>query len=62
MVPEKEFTVAALAERFMRVHVDVHCKPRTVATCRSVLERHNLHDRSNCCRLERHLPGGNLTH
>ena len=42
VVPETELTVAALAERFMRVHVDVHCKPTTIATYRSVLERHIL--------------------
>ena len=40
VVPETELTVAALAERFMRVHVDVHCKPSTIATYRGVLERH----------------------
>ena len=40
VVPETELTVAALAERFMRVHVEAHCKPRTVTTYRSVLERH----------------------
>ena len=40
--PEPEFTVAALAERFMRVHVQVHCKPRTVTTYRSVLDGHIL--------------------
>ena len=34
--PETELTVAALAERLMRVHVDVHCKPSTIATYRSV--------------------------
>ena len=38
--PESELTVAALAERFMRVHVEVHCKPRTIATYRGVLELH----------------------
>ena len=44
VVPETELTVAALAERFMRVDVDVdvHCKPTTIATYRSVLERHIL--------------------
>ena len=38
----KLLTVAALAERFMRVHVDVdvHCKPRTIDTYRGVLELH----------------------
>ena len=38
--PETELTVAALAERFMRVHVEVHCKPRTIDTYRGVLELH----------------------
>ena len=38
--PEAELTVAALAERFMRVHVEVHCKPTTIATYRGVLELH----------------------
>ena len=38
MEPETELTVAALAERFM--HVQVHCKPRTIATYRGVLELH----------------------
>ena len=40
MEPETELTVAALAERFMRVHVEVHCKPRTIDTYRGVLELH----------------------
>ena len=40
VVPETELTVAALAERFMRVHVDVHCKPRTIDTYRGVLKLH----------------------
>ena len=40
--PEPEITVAGLAERFMRVHVQVHCKPRTVTTYRSVLDGHIL--------------------
>ena len=34
--------MAALVERFMRVHVNVHCKPTTIATYRSVLKRHIL--------------------
>ena len=38
--PEAELTVAALAERFMRVHVDVHCKARTIETYRGVLDLH----------------------
>ena len=40
--PEPELTVAGLAERFMRVHVQVHCKPRTVTTYRGVLDGHIL--------------------
>ena len=40
--PEPELTVAGLAHRFMRVHVQVHCKPRTVTTYRSVLDGHIL--------------------
>ena len=40
VVSETELTVAALAERFMRVHVEVHCKPRTIDTYRGVLELH----------------------
>ena len=32
--PEPELTVAVLAERFMRMHVEQHCKPRTVTTYR----------------------------
>ena len=40
--PEPELTVAGLAERFMRVHVRVHCKPRTVTTYRSALDGHIL--------------------
>ena len=39
---EPALTVAGLAERFMRVHVQVHCKPRTVRTYRSVLDGHIL--------------------
>ena len=31
-----------LAERFMRVHVSVHCKPDTAAAYRSVLDNHIL--------------------
>ena len=42
VAPEAELTVGALAERFMRVHVEVHCKPSTIATYRSLLERHIL--------------------
>ncbi len=40
--PVAELTVAGLAERFMRVHVGVHCKPGTAAGYRSVLEGHIL--------------------
>ena len=40
--PEPELTVAMLAERFMRMHVEQHCKPRTVTTYRSVLDGHIL--------------------
>ena len=40
--PEAELTVAELVERFMRVHVSVHCKLSTAAAYRSVLEKHIL--------------------
>ena len=40
--PEPEPTVADLAERFMRVHVKVNCKPSTAATYRGHLECHIL--------------------
>ena len=40
--PEPELTVAELAEQFMRTHVNVRCKPSTVATYRSVLDKHIL--------------------
>ena len=40
--PEPELTVAGLAERFMQVHVQVHCKPRTVTTYQSVLDGYIL--------------------
>ena len=39
---EPELTVAALAERYLRAHVLVHCKPSTAETYRSVLDRHVL--------------------
>ena len=39
---EPELTVEALAERFMRMHVEQHCKPSTVTTYRSVLDNHIL--------------------
>ena len=41
-LPEPELTVADLSERFMSTHVKAHCKPRTVATYRSVLDKHIL--------------------
>ena len=37
-----ELTVAALAERYLRAHVLVHCKPSTAKTYRLVLDRHVL--------------------
>ena len=40
--PEAELTVAGLAERFMRVHVEAHLKPASVVAYRSVLEKHIL--------------------
>ena len=40
--PEPELTVADLAERFMRVHVKVNCKPSTAATYRGHLDCHIL--------------------
>ncbi len=40
--PEPELTVAELAERFLRVHVMVHCKPSTAATYRFMLDKHIL--------------------
>ncbi len=40
--PEAEPTVSGLAERFMRVHVSVHCKPDTAKVYRSVLDNHIL--------------------
>ena len=39
---EPELTVEVLAERFMRMHVEQHCKPSTVTTYRSVLDNHIL--------------------
>ena len=38
--PEAELTVAGLAERFMRVHVEAHLKPGSVAAYLSVLKKH----------------------
>ncbi len=39
---EPELTLSDLSERFMSTHVNVHCKPKTVATYRSVLDKHIL--------------------
>ena len=41
-LPEPELTVSELSERFMSTHVNVHCKPSTAATYRSVLDKHIL--------------------
>ena len=40
--PEAELTVAGLAERYMRAHVAVHCKPYTAGIYRGVLDNHIL--------------------
>ena len=40
--PAPELTVAGLAERYLEAHVEMHCKPRTAALYRTVLERHIL--------------------
>ena len=40
--PAPELTVSELSERFMSTHVKAHCKPKTVATYRSVLDKHIL--------------------
>ena len=40
--PEAELTIADPAERFMRVHVGVHCKTGAAAGHRSVLDNHIL--------------------
>ena len=40
--PEAELTVAGLAERFMRTHVEGRLKPATVAAYRSVLDKYIL--------------------
>lgn len=40
--PDAEITVAGLAERFMRVHVEAHCRPNTVTGYRTTLEKHVL--------------------
>ena len=39
---EPELTVSELSERFMSTHVNVHCKPSTAATYRSILDKHIL--------------------
>ena len=41
-MPAPELTVADLAERFMHVHAEVHCKPSTAATYRDHLDCHIL--------------------
>ena len=40
--PEAETTVAGLAERFMRTHVEKHLKPASVSAYRTVLDKHIL--------------------
>ena len=41
--PEPELTVAELSEHFLRAHVKVHCKPKTLAAkYRFVLDKHIL--------------------
>ena len=40
--PEPVLTVADLAERFMRIHVETHLKPSTIASYRFLLENHIL--------------------
>ena len=40
--PEAELTVAGLAERFMRTHVERRLKPATVTSYRSVLDKYVL--------------------
>ncbi len=40
--PEPELTLSELSERFLRVHVKVHCKPSTAAKYRLVLDKHIL--------------------
>ena len=40
--PKVELTVAGLAERYMRAHVAVHCKPSTAGIYWGVLENHIL--------------------
>ncbi|MCY4559293.1 MAG: hypothetical protein OXF79_23505 [Chloroflexi bacterium] len=40
--PEPEPTMADLAERYVRAHLEVNCRPSTVETCRLVLDLHIL--------------------
>ena len=40
--PEAAATVAGLAERFMRTHVEKHLKPASVASYRTTLDKHIL--------------------
>ena len=40
--PASALTVAGLAERYLRVHVAVHCRPKTAGLYRLALERHVL--------------------
>ena len=40
--PETEPTVAGLAERFMRTHVEKHLKPASASAYRTVLDKHIL--------------------
>ena len=40
--PAEEPTLAAVAERFMRVYVERHLKPRTVVEYRTILDKHVL--------------------
>ena len=40
--PEPALTVADLAERFMRVHVETHLKPSTATSYRHILKKHIL--------------------
>ena len=40
--PEAEITVAGLAERFMRTHVERHLKPASASAYRTVLDKHIL--------------------
>ncbi len=38
--PEPEPTVADLAGRYLREHIDMHCKPLTARYCRLILRKH----------------------